>query len=390
MRRALILDKRAGTLAIQVCRALARRAYQVDIFGTRGSIAFKSKFCARALEVAAWNPDRIATSLSAIFADAGYDAIYLCNEEILALIPLIPKSVPLKVLPMPAMAAVRTLLSKHETLDRVRREGIPVPPTIVPLDEKEAELAAREMKLPFLIKGERGDNSKNLRIVTHPKSLLPLYREMVRIEEPYGGRPALQQIIKGEAYSVGGLFQDGRPLRLCAHRKLLTYPRAGGVTVKGVTERPKGLLEDAIKAFAVFPYTGLGHAEFIRDDREGNFKFIEINPRVWGSIGITEHAGVELYRPYQELIAGEIITPDLRYQEGVVYHRFSAEVQLIMESPLRLPGFLKDALDPRVTSDFTWSDSGPYLAAIRAGRSDDNNPASDEIRRVELDPAARE
>jgi predicted ATP-grasp superfamily ATP-dependent carboligase len=212
---------------------------------------------------------------------------------------------------------------------------------------------------------------------------------MVRIEEPYGGRPALQQFIKGQAYSVGGLFHNGRPLRLCAHRKLLTYPRGGGVTVKGVTERPGDLLEETAKAFGALQYTGLGHAEFIRDEHEGGFKFIEINPRVWGSIGIAEHAGVDLYRPYHELVVGAPVGQDLNYKEGVVYHRFSAEVQLIAESPARLPGFLKDAIDPRVTSDFCWSDLGPYLAAIRRRRSNGDGSASS-IPSAGLDPAIRE
>jgi biotin carboxylase len=388
MQKALVLDKRAGTLAIQVCRALARRGYQVDVLGTRGSIAFNSKYCAHGLELPVWDSEQVAAALKRIFAATHYDVIYLCNEEILAIIASLLESVPAS-LPIPRGPAIRTLLSKHETLARVRQEGVPAPLTIVPKDEQEAQQAARGMKLPFLIKGERGDTGKNLRVVTNLKSLAALYREMVRIEEPYAGRPALQQIIKGEAYSVGGLFHNGRPLRLCAHRKLLTYPRAGGVTVKGVTERPGRLLEETAKAFAAFQYTGLGHAEFIRDEREGDFKFIEINPRVWGSIGITEHAGVDLYRPYHELVAGGLVTEDLNYKEGIVYHRFSAEVQLIAERPARLPGFLKDAINPHVTSDFCWSDLGPYFAAIRSRRYNGDDAASS-IQMIELDPAARE
>jgi predicted ATP-grasp superfamily ATP-dependent carboligase len=274
-----------------------------------------------------------------------------------------------KALPMPEMPILRTLISKHETLARVALEKIPTPFTILPVDENEAEQLSREIQLPFLIKGERGENCKNLRVVTDRKNLLPLYREIVRSEASYGGRPALQEMIQGPAYSVGGLFHKGRPLRLCAHRKLLTYPPAGGVTVRGVTERPEALLEEAFKTFAVFRYTGLGHAEFIRDERDGRFKFIEINPRLWGSIGIAEHAGVDLYRPYQALARGITVQPDLHYEEGVVYHRFSAEMQLILKSPLRLAGFLKDAMDPRVASDFTWSDPGPYLAAVPLMRS---------------------
>ncbi len=389
MRKALVLDKRAGSLAVQVCRALARRGYRVTIFGVRGSIAFSSKHCAQVIELPAWNPEAIGNWLRRILTAETYDAVYLCNEEILAVIHSLPGLRALKTLPMPGVAALQTLLSKHETLAWVKRHGIAAPLTLVPANEREVEVAADQLKLPLLIKGERGENSKNLRFVTSRKSLLPLYREMVRIEESYGGRPALQEIVKGQAYSVGGLFQDGRPLRLCAHRKLLTYPSTGGVTVKGITERPQRLLEEAIKTFAAFRYTGLGHAEFIHDRAEGSFKFIEINPRVWGSIGIAEHAGVDLYSPYQQLIDGQPVSSDLRYREGVVYHRFSAEMQLIVERPLRLAGFIKDALDLRVTSDFSWADLGPYLAAMRrTGASGSGAPYG--LQTVEMNRPARE
>lgn len=369
MQKALILDKRAGTLALQICRALARRGYEVDILGTPSSIAFSSRYCTRALELPSADPEAITQYLRGVIAADKYDVIYLCNEEILALISSLLESMPFTALPISQIPTLKTLLSKHETLGWVERERIHIPLTLVPSDESELEQLSRELKLPLLIKGERGDTSRNLRVVTNRESLLPLYREIRRSEASYGGKPALQEIIQGPAYSVGGLFHEGRPLRLCAHRKLLTYPPAGGVTVRGITERPQALLEEAVKAFSALRYTGLGHAEFIRDERDAKFKFIEINPRVWGSIGIAEHAGVDLFGPYQALARGVAVEPDLHYEEGIVYHRFSAELQLILRTPLRLAGFLKDAIDPRVTSDFTWSDPGPYLAAMPFMRS---------------------
>jgi predicted ATP-grasp superfamily ATP-dependent carboligase len=236
-----------------------------------------------------------------------------------------------------------------------------VPATIIPSDESEVAQALRELSFPLLVKGERGESCQNVRMVYRREDLLPIYRSIARREAAYGGKPALQQLIRGRSYSVGGLFHKGQALRLCAHRKLLTYPPLGGRTVKGVTERPKGLLEEAIEVFSALNYTGLGHVEFIRDERDGNFKFIEINPRVWGSIGIAEYAGVDWYEPYRLLASGVTPEPDLRFREGVLYHRFSGEIRFILERPLRLPGFVRDAIDPRIHSDFKWSDLGSHL-----------------------------
>src|SRR5262249_6410597 len=143
---------------------------------------------------------------------------------------------------------------------------------------------------------------------------------------------------------------------------------------KGVTERPTGLLEEAFKVFAAIQYTGLGHVEFVRDARNGDFKFLEINPRVWGSIGIARHAGVDLFSAYELLASGVTVAPDLRYQEGVRYHRFSGEARFILQYPRRLLGFLVDSLNPHVHSDFEWADPGPHLASTIRFRNHASQP----------------
>jgi predicted ATP-grasp superfamily ATP-dependent carboligase/thymidylate kinase len=360
-RRALILDKHAGALATQVCRALANRGYQVEIFAERGSHAFHSRFCARALRPPSWELEAIAAKLHILVEENPYDVIFVCNEEILEAVRHVVNLPAWRGLPLSEPSVLGTLLSKHATLRSVAKAGTPVPATIIPSDEGEIGEAVRELSFPLFVKGERGESCQNVRMVERQEDLLPIYRTIARREAAYGGKPALQQMIRGEAYSVGGLFHKGQALRLCAHRKLLTYPPVGGRTVKGITERPEGLLDEVSRVFAALSYTGLGHVEFIRDELDGDFKFIEINPRVWGSIGITEYAGVDLYEPYRLLASGVSPEPDLRFREGVLYHRFSAEVRFILERPLRLLGFVKDAIDPRIHSDFKWSDLGSHL-----------------------------
>ncbi|MGH7907407.1 MAG: ATP-grasp domain-containing protein, partial [Candidatus Binataceae bacterium] len=359
-----ILDKRAGTLSIQLCRALARQWRQVDIWAERDSPAFRSRYCANALETPPWNRDHAGPALAQIVEEKPYEAIYICSEEILEIVHRIPRSRAWERLPLSEFATIETLLSKNATLAKMTQAGVGTPRTIIPSDEHEVEHLGNDLGIPLMIKGERGDSGRNVVMVNRREDLVPTYRQIARREQEYGGRPALQELIRGDAYSVGGLYLEGRALRICAHRKLLTYPPSGGWTVKGVTERPKGLLEECMKAFAALRYTGLGHAEFIRDRRDGRYKFIEVNPRIWGSIGIVEHAGVDLYQPYHALARGLAVEPDLRFKEGVLYHRFSGEVRLIRRRPLRVAGFFKDALDPRVRSDFEWSDAKPHLFSL--------------------------
>src|SRR5712692_4683282 len=116
MPRALILDKRSGVLAMQVCRALARRGYRVDIFGQEGSPAFRSRFCDREWTPAAWRPDVIAATLLRLVQTCRFDAIYLCSEELLAIVLDLTARGKWNALPLSKTDSLTMLLSKNATL----------------------------------------------------------------------------------------------------------------------------------------------------------------------------------------------------------------------------------------------------------------------------------
>jgi len=381
MNRVLILDRRAAVLAMQVCRSLARRGHIVDIFGEPGSSAFHSRFCSSRLTSPRWDAkDRVVEALQNTVEHGSYDAIYICNEDILEIIIPLLGSVAWRALPVSAPSFLELMMSKNRVLDLAQRSGVSVPATMVPESEDQLDGFAREIGIPLVIKGEKGESGRNVRIVRSLTEVRAAYRDVFIREASYGGLPAVQEFVKGTAYSVGGLFQNGRPLRICAHRKIFTYPPSGGWTVKGITERPPNLIEQASKVFAALEYTGLGHVEFVRDELTGEFKFLELNPRVWGSIGIAQHAGVDLFSPYQLLARGISVAPDLRYREGVEYHRFSGEIRFIVRRPQRVIGFAMDALNRNVHSDFDWLDLGPHFfrafgfGSLRFGFNSSNEP----------------
>jgi biotin carboxylase len=363
MNKVLILDRQAAVMAMQVCRALARRGYVVDIFGESGSPAFHSRFCSSRLMAPRWDAkERVVETVQNIVEHGAYDAIYACNEDILEIIIPLLGSAPWQALPTSAPSFLRLMMSKNLVLELAQRSGVSVPATLIPESEDQLDAFARELGMPLVIKGEKGESGMNVRVVQRLTDVRAAYRDVRANEASYGGRPALQAFVRGTAYSVGGLFQDGRPLRICAHRKILTYPPDGGWTVKGVTERPPNLLDEAFKVFAALKYTGLGHVEFVREEASGEYKFLELNPRVWGSIGIAQYAGVDLFSAYQRLAEGNSVAPDLSYRTGVGYHRFSGEARFILRRPQRIVGFAIDALNRNVHSDFDWSDLGPHFS----------------------------
>jgi glutathione synthase/RimK-type ligase-like ATP-grasp enzyme len=361
--RALIIDRRA-VLGTDICRSLARRGCTVDILGEAASPAFHSRFCSRIFRTP---PFETGTPFLSVVRDAvrdnHYDAIFVCNEAVLEAIMTLPDYANWPGLVLSSRASLRTALSKIAMMQVAHDAGVAIPRTRYPRDEHELVEVTSEIGFPLVIKGDRGESGNHVRIVDRPINMFTRYREIVELERPNGSSPLVQEYVSGVAYSVGGLFYQGRALRVCAHRKLVAVPPLGGLTVKGVTERCPGLLEEASKIFQALEYTGLGHIELIKDS-SNRFNFIEINPRPWGTIGIAEYANVDFATAYLNLARGVIPEPDLRFREGVIFHRIGREGKLIRAQAGRIPGFVRDCLDPRIRSDFEWFDPGPHLAAF--------------------------
>jgi predicted ATP-grasp superfamily ATP-dependent carboligase len=371
--RALILDKRS-VMGTEMCRSLARRGFAVDVLAEAGSPAFYSRFCARRLPAPPFDSGvPFLEVVRATIRANRYDAIFVCNEEVLEAFMTLPDYTQWPGLVLSARSSLETALSKFSMMRLAVEAGVLTPRSSFPRDEAELSTLGTAFGFPLIIKGDRGEAGNHVRLVREPRDLLSAYREIAALEADGGQSPLVQEYITGAAYSVGGLFHQGRALRLCAHRKLVGVPPLGGLTVRGVIDRNPELLHEACKIFEALEYSGLGHTEFIRD-REGRFRFLEINPRVWGTIGIAEYAGVDLYGAYLQLARGEAPKPHLDFRTGVRFHRMAREGRTIYLKPSRIAGFIRDCLDPRVRSDFAWLDPVPHLAEIVMWRRKPSSP----------------
>ncbi|HLH77672.1 MAG TPA: ATP-grasp domain-containing protein [Candidatus Binataceae bacterium] len=359
---ALILDRRA-VMAIEMCRILAASGYAVDVLGEAGSPAFHSRFLRQAMvSPPVQLKQAFLARVSEVVEEADYDAIFVCNEEVLEALLDLPAARHWRGLALTPPEQLRQALSRKQMLRVAAQAGVSTPRTLVPADEGELEAMAWELGFPLIVKGDRGEAGNHVRLVTRPADLAAAYAQIAELEHEFGA-PSLQEYVRGRAFSVGGLFDGGRPLRVCAHLKLAGVPPLGGLTAKGVTIKLPGLLEAAFAVFEALSYRGLGHAEFIQDAM-GHFKFLEVNPRVWGTLAVSHYAGVDMLGTYAELARGGPVAPDLRYRAGVRFHRLLREARLIQRHPWSLPRVLADCCNPAIRSDFCWTDAAPHLAAL--------------------------
>ena len=353
-------------MGTELCRTLTRLGYDADVFAEPQSPAFYSRCCAQRLI----SPETSSVDFPAALRRAltqGYDAVFVCNEEILEAIMTLGLQKRCAGLVLPRAPSLELALSKSAMLQIAEKAGVAIPRTFYPTTAASLLKIAVELGFPLIVKGDRGEAGARVRLVTRPSELTDAYHQVAELEASQSSAPMVQEYIVGTGYSVGGLFHEGRPLRVCAHRKVVAVPPLGGLTVSGITESDPFLLGEACKIFRALNYTGLGHVEFIRD-KFNRFRFLEINPRVWGTTAIAEYAGVDLFRPYQELARGIVPEPDLHFREGVRFHRIVREGRMIAAQPSRVFGFIRDCLDRQVRTDFAWSDPLPHLISL-LGRS---------------------
>jgi biotin carboxylase len=114
--------------------------------------------------------------------------------------------------------------------------------------------------------------------------------------------------------------------------------------------------------FRALQWTGFASADFIRW-RRGDYVFLEVNPRLWGSVAAAISAGVDLFTPFAELLAGGMPSPDLAFvanQEGGIFPRYL--LSPTSWRPARAAGAIRDLFGPQGQD---WRDPGfvRHLAA---------------------------
>ena len=200
--------------------------------------------------------------------------------------------------------------------------------------------------------------------VTDRQSLLARYDEACTLVAP--DLILLQEVIPGggeSQFSFAALCQDGYPLAWVVARRARQIPAEFGrfsTYVETVDEG--GVVEPAARMLSAIGFTGLVEVEFKRDARDGRYKLLDINPRVWGWHTLCSRAGVDFPYLLWRLMQGEPVS-EVRGRAGVRWVRMSTD----------LPAAILEVLRGRLTlGAYVRSLGGPLESAVFA--SDDPLP----------------
>jgi predicted ATP-grasp superfamily ATP-dependent carboligase len=108
----------------------------------------------------------------------------------------------------------------------------------------------------------------------------------------------VQELVPGgddALYTVGSyLARGGRPLGVFCGRKLRQTPPGVGTCRVGEAVWVQEVVDAALRLLGAFDYHGLSQVELKRDPRDGRYKLMEINPRLWQWHALASACGVDL------------------------------------------------------------------------------------------------
>ena len=206
--------------------------------------------------------------------------------------------------PFPSWALLERVQSKRVQLEQAQAAGVDVP-------------AADPGTFPVIVKPDRSVEFKRRykRQAFRCDTPAQLEEALAKAEE-FG--PIVQELVPGgddALYTVGSyLASDGRALGVFCGRKLRQTPPGIGTCRVGEAVWVQEVVDAALQLLRAFGYHGLSQVEFKRDARDGRYKLMEINPRLWQWHGLATACGVDLPRIAYADLTGD--TPPEAHMDG--------------------------------------------------------------------------
>jgi D-aspartate ligase len=258
--------------------------------------------------------------------------------------------------PFPDWDVLERIQSKRHQLETAESVGVPVPRTFYPGSAEEARAAGEELGFPLIVKpsanvGFRRSHKRQLFRCESADELERAYEAAASHE------PMVQELIPSgpeEMYTLGSyLDRDGQALGLFSGRKLSQTRGYMGSARVGEALWVDEVVEHGLALLRGLGFHGISQVELMRDPRDGRYKLLEVNPRLWQWHSLAAACGVDLpWIAYRDLV-GDPLPPARMHGDGKRW-----AITLMAGKPLALER------PPYVDAVFARDDPKPALVQL--------------------------
>jgi predicted ATP-grasp superfamily ATP-dependent carboligase len=262
--------------------------------------------------------------------------------------------------------------NKSAAYDYAESHGIPVPERYQYENPSDLIHLLKDVG-PVVIKLLTGNSSKGVYFAEEPVGASVIVKELIdRYQLTPSRYPQVEQRVEGEGWGCSVLYWKGKPIADFTHRRLREKIITGGTSTLRQQRDHAGIREAAHKIFSCIGWHGLAMCEFKVCLKTGRFWFIEVNPRMWGSIPLAIDAGVEF--PYLAFLCADKSPEEARryFERSIlrINHKSKwmlGELSLVTKYLIRLRlisafRILFEKVDS--IDDFHWNDLLPFVGQI--------------------------
>jgi predicted ATP-grasp superfamily ATP-dependent carboligase len=274
---------------------------------------------------------------------------------------------------LPSTHAVAVALDKRRQYEHALACGVPAIPTHWPAHVDAVRDLAATLAYPQVVKPAVGylwrdqhGGGKAFR-VDDADSLLTLWK----MADAHGHAVLVQPFVPGPNTShckVCAYFdRRGVPLTCVCMRKIRQYPLDFGVGTMMESVHEPELIELGLRLLTGLGWRGPASIEFKRDQRDGRWRLIELNPRLWQQHGFADTCGVNFPLIQHRDVLG---VPQV-VQRARLGIRWIDEFRDPLSAwrhwhrgQLTLRGWVRSLGRIRSFALFAWDDPEPFLASV--------------------------
>jgi D-aspartate ligase len=239
----------------------------------------------------------------------------------------------------PAWDVLRWAYDKRLTYGLAAEQQVDHPSTFYPLNE--ADLKNIRCNFPAILKPATHASINRFTAdkawpVANREELLARYRDARELIPPE--LILVQELIPGggeSQFSYAALCRDGQPIASLTARRTRQYPIDFGYSSSFVeTLDVPEIVALSRRLLAAIRFTGIVEVEYKFDARDGRYKLLDINPRLWTWSALGGRAGVDFPYLLWRMMVGEPV-PEQTGRIGVRWVRMTTDVPAAIHEMLR-------------------------------------------------------
>ncbi len=289
----MLITDGANKNTLSILRHLADSEYLIDITTHLPkwlTLCSYSKYCGNTVKLNSdpQDIDNYAKELIQVLKKADYDVLIPVGLNSNLMASKYKSEIQSYVnLVAPDWEYMKIAANKDMTMNLASCIGVPTPQTLV-LDDISDLRDITEF--PVVIKSS--DESKNyIKYCNNPQELLENFNELSSKSRT---KIICQEYIEGFGCGFFGIYHEGRLISYFLHKRLKEFPITGGPSAVAEAFFDGNLYHYGKELCDALHWNGPIMAEFKYDVVKKDYRLIEINPKLWGSLDLTIEAGINV------------------------------------------------------------------------------------------------